>query len=218
MGQHQEDCQPMSLHFSCTDVAKSVAFYQDVLGFELKECWPSKEAPMWASLHLCGQTIMLGSQMPNYEGPDKSFYEGIYSDFKKAAGGGVLVYLQVDDVDGYYTDVRERGGKPACEPKNEFYGLRNFMIQDADGYRLAFYMPIVMTSCQSCGMPLSDAKEGQMYCQHCTDDKGSLHPYEQVLEGTIQGYFMGMQKMARAEAEVAAKAHLAKMPAWACMK
>jgi hypothetical protein len=41
-----------------------------------------------------------------------------------------------------------------------------------------------------------------------------LRPYEAILEGTIQGYFMGMQRMERAEAEVAAKEHLAKMPAW----
>jgi hypothetical protein len=54
-----------------------------------------------------------------------------------------------------------------------------------------------------------------MYCEHCTTDAGKLKPFVEVLEGTIQGYFMGMQNMERAEAEVAAKEHLAKMPAWA---
>ena len=71
-----------------------------------------------------------------------------------------------------------------------------------------------MESCQSCGMPLSDAEPGQMYCQYCTDEQGQLRTYETVLEGTIQGYFMGMQKMSREEAELAAREHLAKMPAW----
>ena len=47
-------------------------------------------------------------------------------------------------------------------------------------------------------------------------DKGQLRPYEDILEGTITGYFMGMQNMERAEAEVAAKEHLGKMPAWQC--
>ncbi|MFT7486989.1 MAG: hypothetical protein ACI9F9_002847, partial [Candidatus Paceibacteria bacterium] len=81
-----------------------------------------------------------------------------------------------------------------------------------------FYSPIQMTSCQSCGVPLADAIEGQMYCEHCTDDRGQLHPFEAILEGTITGYFMGMQKMERAAAEVAAKEHLLKMPAWDPMK
>jgi len=50
------------------------------------------------------------------------------------------------------------------------------------------------------------------------DAKGQLKPYEQVFEGTVTGYFMGMQKMARKEAEKAAREHLAKMPAWANRK
>jgi hypothetical protein len=53
-----------------------------------------------------------------------------------------------------------------------------------------------------------------MYCDYCTDEEGKLRSFEDVLEGTIQGYFMGMQKMERGEAEVAAKEMLAKMPAW----
>ena len=60
-----------------------------------------------------------------------------------------------------------------------------------------------------------DAKPGAMYCDYCTDDGGQLRPFEDILEGTITGYFMGMQKMERGPAEAAAKEHLAKMPAWA---
>ena len=85
---------------------------------------------------------------------------------------------------------------------------------DPDGYRLLFYTPIQMSSCQSCGMPLKDAKPGSMYCQYCTDDKGNLKPYEKVFEGTTTGYFMAMQKLPRKDAEAAAKKHLATMPAW----
>ena len=85
---------------------------------------------------------------------------------------------------------------------------------DPDGYRLVFYTPVAMESCQSCGMPLADAEPGQMYCDYCTDEKGTLRPYEQVFEGTVTGYFMGMQKMGRKDAEKAAKEHLGKMPAW----
>lgn len=129
-----------------------------------------------------------------------------------------MVYIRVDDVDAYYAEVIEKGGKAGCEPKNEFYGLRNFLIQDLDGYRLAFYAPVQMASCQSCGMPLTDAVEGQMYCGHCANEEGELHPFEAILEGTITGFFMGMQKMERGPAEVAAREHLAKMPAWAHLK
>jgi hypothetical protein len=90
------------------------------------------------------------------------------------------------------------------------------MILDPDGYRLMMYSYIQMSECQSCGMPLADAQPGDMYCDHCTDDAGNLRSYEQILEGTIQGYFMGMQGMERAAAEVAAKEHLGNMKAWKC--
>ncbi len=217
MGNHDQS-HPMSLHFNSGDVGAAVQFYTEVLGFELATRWPSEGTPHWVHLDLEGQSIMFASPMENCTGPDDAFQSSLIDDWKKAPGGGVLVYIRVDDVDGYYADVVDRGGKPACEPKNEFYGLRNFMLQDQDGYRLAFYSPLKMTSCQSCGMPLTDAKEGDMYCQHCTDDDGQLHPFEAILEGTISGYFMGMQKMDREAAEVAAKEHLAKMPAWAHLK
>ena len=64
--------------------------------------------------------------------------------------------------------------------------------------------------CESCGMTIDDGT----YCEHCTDDKGALRSFEQVFEGTVTGYFMGMQQMPRDEAEQAAKEHLSKMPAW----
>ena len=134
---NHEQCHPMSLHFESRDIPKALAFYRDVLGFELQSVWPGEGEPLWCSLHLNGQSIMLG-------GP--------------------------------------------------------------------------MESCQSCGMPLTDAALGQMYCQYCVDESGKLRPYEAILEGTISGYFMGMQKMERGAAEVAAKEHLSRLPAWTCLE
>lgn len=68
---------------------------------------------------------------------------------------------------------------------------------------LAFYRDTMsMPSCPSCGMPMKDAKPGK------------LRPFQQILEGTTTGYFMAMQKMPREKAEMAAREHLAKMPAW----
>lgn len=133
-----------------------------------------------------------------------------------AAGAGASFYFVVDKVDQYYEGVKERGGVPRTEPKSQFYGLRDFMILDPDGYRLLPYSYIQMTECQSCGMPMTDAQPGDMYCQHCTDDKGNLRSYEEVFEGTVQGYFMGMQGMERGDAEAAAKEHLSQMQAWKC--
>jgi uncharacterized glyoxalase superfamily protein PhnB len=213
---------PNSVMLTCNDAKKSVDFYRDVLGFELKECWPDAEKPLWASLNYDKQTIMLGACMdpdPSMCGPGEEDHLEWWkerTDFFRGngAGAGVYFYIQVDDIDQYTATVQDRGAPITRPVKSQFYGIRDVVVTDPDGYQLMFYSTITMSSCQSCGMPLQDAQPGQMYCGHCTDDNGKLRPYEDVLEGTISGYFMGMQKMERVAAEQAAKEHLAKMPAW----
>jgi uncharacterized glyoxalase superfamily protein PhnB len=114
--------------------------------------------------------------------------------------------------------LKQRGVAPELPPTTQFYGLRDLVVVDPDGFVLDFYTPVAMADCQSCGMPLTDGKPGQMYCQYCVDEKGALRPYEQVFEGTVNGYFIGHMKMARKDAETAATVHLAKMPAWGARK
>jgi len=220
----KEDRQhPLTVHLTSRDVPRSIEFYREKLGFELKECWPDENDPMFASLLLNKQAILLGGHVPAAEagkwcGDDEAL-RGYFAAFSEefeanAPGAGVTIYLEVDDVDAYHATLAGRGVEAMLEPKTQFYGQRDFPVRDPDGYRLTFYAPVAMASCQSCGMPMTEAAPGQMYCQYCTDDQGRLKPYEAVLEGTIQGYFMGMQKMERPAAESAAKEHLAKMPAW----
>lgn len=213
----------MSIMLTCKDCPQSVAYYRDVLGFELKESWPSPEKPEWANLVLGGQSVMLGaavdeSKLELMTGGDKEAmaYWGKEAQAWKSntPGIGMMVYLQVDDVDAYAAQIKAKGATLHGEPRTQFYGIREQRIGDPDGYKIVAFSPITMNSCQSCSMPLSEAEPGQIYCTHCTDEKGVLRPYEQILEGTTVGYFMGMQQMPRAEAAVAAKAHLATMPAW----
>ena len=218
-----EQCSPMSVMLTSRDTKAAAKFYVEKLGFEMKESWPSPEDPMWCSLVLNNQAVMIGSapEVSNLEAmcegdPDLlAYWTKNAEDFQAhQAGVGIQVYISVEDVDGYFAQLQGRGIKPATAPKTQFYGIRDFGLRDLDGYSLVFFTPVSLTTCQSCGMPLADSKPGQMYCDYCTNDKGELKPYEQVFEGTVQGYFMGMQKMARAEAEVAAKEMLEKMPAW----
>jgi len=218
-----EDQFPISIGFTATDAKKSLAFYRDQLGFTLKECWPSEDKPLYVSLVLDRQSIMLGQassaeDTAKFCGGDadaaKFFGAQATAFSKNAPGCGVNVYVMVPDIDAYAAKIRKLGVKLALAPKTQFYGLRTSVVLDLDGYSLTFYTPVKMDSCQSCGMPLADAKPGQMYCQYCADETGHLRPYEQIFEGTVSGYFVAHMKMPRPQAEKAAKEHLAKMPAW----
>jgi len=217
---------PMSVILTVRDAAKSVAWYRDVLGFKLEQSWPDETKPMWANLVLDGQSVMLGQMMDPASSGDmcahdpaaKAEWEVLYKEMKgNKSGVGIQTYLAVKDIDAYHATITKKGVK-STPPKNQFYGLREIHVQDPDGFRFVFYTLIKMASCQSCGMPLTDAKPGEMYCHYCTDEHGKLKPYETVLEGTTTGYFMQMQKMPRDKAEAAAKEHLGKMPAWAGRK
>ena len=219
-----ENRSGMAFALTCEDMAKSVAFYRDQLGFEMKESWPDDAKPMWCNMVLHGQSVMLGAamepgqvdEMCSNDPEDAKQFRKLAEEFKAhKAGVGVSFYLHVDDVDAYDKAIRAKRVKPLREPKTQFYGIREVVVPDPDDYRLVFYTPVKLSTCQSCGMPLADAQPGQMYCGYCTDERGKLRPYQQVYEGTVANYFMGMQKMERKAAEKAAKEYLAKMPAWA---
>jgi len=221
------DKYPITVHLTSRDVPRSIRFYRDTLGFTLGECWPDEAQPLFASLALEKQAVLLGAHSPAFEagkwcGDDaelRAYFEEFANEFEKSSPGvGVVIYLRVTDVDAYHARLKEKGVEGMLEPKTQFYGQRDFPVRDPDGYRLTFYAPVAMESCQSCGMPLADAKPGQMYCNYCSDEKGVLKPYQAVFEGTVQGYFMAMKKLPRKEAEEAAKEHLAKMPAWMANK
>lgn len=217
-----EDRGGMAVMLTCRDVKKSVEFYKR-LGLSMKESWPSETDPQWANMTLGGQSVMIGGvcdvEMIDKMGgtpAETKYWKSLAQAFAEhPCGVGIQVYLAVPDVDAHFAAIAKKGLKAETEPKTQFYGIRDFAVTDPDGYRLVIYTAVAMESCQSCGMPLADAQPGQMYCGYCTDDKGTLKPYEVVFEGTVQGYFMAMQKMSRKDAEQAAKKHLAAMPAWA---
>jgi len=214
---------PMSVILTVRDAAKSVAYFRDKLGFQLEQSFPDASKPMWANLVMDGQSVMLGQMMdPSKASGDmcgndleaKAEWETLFKEMQgNKSGVGIQIYIAVKDIDAYHATITKNGVK-ASTPRNQFYGLRDTHVQDPDGFRFVFYTAIKMANCQSCGMPMKDAKPGAMYCEYCTDAKGNLKSWETVLEGTTVGYFMGMQKMPRDKAEAAAREHLSKMPAW----
>lgn len=214
---------PNTVQLTSADVSASIAFYRDICGFTLAEQWPDKN-PMWARMDLDGQSIMVGvsgkpeqiAEMCKDDPQEAAWHTGAYEDMRASkAGAGVFLYFAVEDADQFFELVQQRGGKPATKPKTQFYGLRDFGLRDPDGYRLVFYNNVIMESCQSCSMPLPDAKEGDMYCEHCKDENGQLKPFEDIVAGAA-AYMAQSQGMDLEEATAAAREHLKKMPAWVC--
>jgi hypothetical protein len=74
-------------------------------------------------------------------------------------------------------------------------------------------------SCHSCGMPLEKPEDhacgdiNHKFCTHCTDEKGQLKPYAEILTG-MANYLVHSQGVDKAAAEQIAKGVLAQQPAW----
>jgi len=214
---------PISVILTVRDPKASIAYYRDKLGFQLEACWPDDQNPMWANLMLAGQSMMIGTNMQasdiaewcKTDDAKREYKLRLSNEFTKNKHGvGIATYISVPDVDAFHSTITKKGVKVTTAPKTQFYGIRELVLEDPDGYTFMFYTTVKMENCQSCGMPLTDAKPGQMYCGYCVDEKGRLKPYETVLEGCIEGYFIPMQKLTRPQAEKAARDLLAKQPAW----
>lgn len=73
--------------------------------------------------------------------------------------------------------------------------------------------------CIACGMPMtkpSDFAAGDTtkdYCVYCTRPDGSMHSYEEKLEGMTR-FIIHTQGLDETKARAAARAHLKKCEAW----
>lgn len=109
------------------NVEKTIEFYKNILGFETGMVFPDESNPEYADLSKDGMVIMfiLAKNM------------GIGSDEK--LGVGVNLYMEIDgDIDEYYAELKNKSVKFVYDIKDEHFGIRDFAIEDIDGYQLTF--------------------------------------------------------------------------------
>ena len=47
-------------------------------------------------------------------------------------------YISLADVDAFYQEVKDRGANTLSEPQDTDYGMREFVVQDPDGWSVSF--------------------------------------------------------------------------------
>lgn len=57
-------------------------------------------------------------------------------------GAGIYILVEVEDIDKYFSDLKEKGIQISSEPRNWDWGRREFALRDIDGYKLVFYEKI----------------------------------------------------------------------------
>jgi len=109
------------------DMKKTIDFYTNALGFKLGMVFPGIENPEYADLSKDGMVLMFLS----------AANLGIGSDEK--LGVGVNLYMQIDgNIDEYYDKLKKGGVSIPVDIKDEPFGIRDFTVEDVDGYQLTF--------------------------------------------------------------------------------
>ena len=191
------------------NMKQAIEFYKNSLGFKMGMVFPAADNPEYADLSKDGMVLML---IPT---------ENMGIGSQEKLGVGVNIYMQIDgDIDEYYNELKKEGVKIADDIKDEPYGIRDFTVEDIDGYKLTFnQVSKAAKSCMSCGMPMAKPEDfgggnpEHIYCVYCSNSDGSLKSYKEVFEGMVN-FMVSSQKMDRETAESAVKERISRMPAW----
>ena len=128
----QERKQPETLRLRAVmpamtvgDVAKSIAWYRDVMGFVVAEEMEREGRLVGAALQAGDCRFLLGQD-----------------DFQKGRdrpkGVGFRLYCTTaQDIDMLAAEVKARGGELAQEPTDQPWGARDFAVVDPDGFTLS---------------------------------------------------------------------------------
>jgi len=117
------------------DMPTSIAFYRDVLGFEVvTTSTPGAEHFDWALLRLNGTELMLNTAYEADSRPPEPDRARI------AAHDDTALFFVCPDVDAAYAHLRSRA-ENVKEPRVAPYGMKQLYVHDPDGYNLCFQWP-----------------------------------------------------------------------------
>ncbi|MGH2617232.1 MAG: VOC family protein [Thermomicrobiales bacterium] len=116
------------------DIEKSVEFYSEVLGFDVAFTLPGEDGKLiHASVKRGDSEVMFGKRDPNNPHDQGKL------------GTGVALYATVadsEDIDAYFQRVKDAGATVVQEPTDQFWGHRDWIIADPDGYLLWIGKPV----------------------------------------------------------------------------
>ncbi|NJN67486.1 MAG: VOC family protein [Chloroflexaceae bacterium] len=119
----------LSPNLMVAEVDRSLAFYRDVLGFEVVMTMPEEGTPIWGMVKRGAVDIMLqaseslGQEYPSLAG--------------RPIGATLTLYLEVSDIQALYDELKGKV-EPVRDLQTMDYGMREFAVCDGDGYILVF--------------------------------------------------------------------------------
>ena len=112
------------------DIQKSMAWYRDILGFEVQQQYEREGAVRAVALQAGDVRIML-NQDDGAKGLDRKKGEGMS-----------LQFITNGSVDDVASRVRASGATIDVEPADMPWGVRMLRLRDPDGFKLVFSSPL----------------------------------------------------------------------------
>ncbi len=119
----------LSASLTVNDIAKSLAFYHDVLGFTVDRRH-EREGTLFSVSLKAGDVRVLLNQDDGKKGLNR--VKGV---------GFSLQFTTEQDIDTLAATIRERGGRFETEPMDTRFGTRIFRVADPDGFKLTISSP-----------------------------------------------------------------------------
>jgi catechol 2,3-dioxygenase-like lactoylglutathione lyase family enzyme len=112
-----------------SDVERSIAFYRDVLGFQVQATVPDAAPYVFAS-------VQSGAVEIFFNAPEPAIAE--YPAFKdRPIGGTLTLFVEVVNIEQVYETLK--GRVPVVMPiEKKWYGVTEFAFRDPDGYIITF--------------------------------------------------------------------------------
>lgn len=123
--------QAISPSFVVDDVAKTIAFYSEKLGFSVGFRVPGDDL-FFAIIYRDGAQIFIKSEKGIVPVPNHTRHAHLRLD----------AFVYTPDPDALHADFRSRGASFSQPLKDDDDGLRGFEVTDPDGYVLFFGRPI----------------------------------------------------------------------------
>lgn len=117
----------VSPQFAVGDVVKAAEYYRDFLGFTLDGYW--LDPPVYAIVKRGSVEVHFGLA-DDLKNPQRS-----NQGHRK---GGLDVYVRISGIETFYNELKQKNVKiidPICAQE---YGMLEFIIEDCNGFKIAF--------------------------------------------------------------------------------
>jgi len=109
------------------NVDASLKFYREVLGLETGMTVPEQAPFVFGSVTNGSVEVFFN---------DQKVVAAEYPKLAASIGASLTLYMEVDSLDAVLERVKTAGAKISMLVTEQFYGMREFAFEDADGYTI----------------------------------------------------------------------------------